>query len=159
MKPYSPMATTTDFESVDEGSNPSGVANQPELYLIAHKVRDEPAFDIAIQIEIGEEDGWIIPTSGHRAYPWWWVELTNIDDQYELEFKDHTFWIDASRGIKGKMNGPGSMPPDLRDHYTISPSKEPKHNAKSGQSLLTQLGFDLIPKSHPAVSGTLKRRI
>jgi hypothetical protein len=38
-------------------------------YLILHKVRGEPAFDIAEQIQIGDEEGWIIPTSGHRAYP------------------------------------------------------------------------------------------
>lgn len=48
---------------------------QPTLYLIAHKVRGEPAFDIATQIEIGNETGWIIPTSGHRAYPYWFQEL------------------------------------------------------------------------------------
>jgi len=40
-----------------------------ELYLILHKVRGEPAFDIAQKIMIGGEEGWIIPTSGHRAYP------------------------------------------------------------------------------------------
>lgn len=39
------------------------------LYLILHKVRGEPALDIAQRVQIGEEDGWIIPTSGHRAYP------------------------------------------------------------------------------------------
>lgn len=42
-----------------------------ELFLIAHKVRGEPAFDIATRVLIGEEEGWIIPTSGHRAYPYW----------------------------------------------------------------------------------------
>lgn len=77
-----------------------------ELFLIAHKVRGEPAFDIAIHMQcphcdegkISEEgtfededchecDGighwWIIPTSGHRAFPWWHQELSNgfsIDD-------------------------------------------------------------------------------
>jgi hypothetical protein len=40
-----------------------------DLYLILHKVRGEPAFDIAQKIMIGKEEGWIIPTSGHRAYP------------------------------------------------------------------------------------------
>jgi len=39
------------------------------LFLILHKVRGEPAFDIAHQLDIGDEIGWIIPTSGHRAYP------------------------------------------------------------------------------------------
>lgn len=35
-------------------------------HLILHKVRGEAAFDIAEQMENGM---WIIPTSGHRAYP------------------------------------------------------------------------------------------
>jgi hypothetical protein len=35
------------------------------LFLILHKVRGAPALDIAEQID----DIWIIPTSGHRAYP------------------------------------------------------------------------------------------
>lgn len=54
------------------------------LYLIAHKVRGEPAFDIAQRMCEGDEmcQGdcglypdcktepiWIIPTSGHRAFP------------------------------------------------------------------------------------------
>lgn len=45
-----------------------------DLYLIAHRVRGEPAFDTAIMLDILDEDGdpvWIIPTSGHRAYPYW----------------------------------------------------------------------------------------
>lgn len=41
-------------------------------HLILHKVRGEPAFDIAEQMENGM---WIIPTSGHRAYPYWTTPL------------------------------------------------------------------------------------
>ncbi len=62
-------------------------------YLIAHKVRGEPAFDVAVRMvcrvcqEFGNDFGpgchecdglgywWIIPTSGHRAYPFWSTEL------------------------------------------------------------------------------------
>lgn len=45
-----------------------------EPFLILHKVRGEPAFDIAIECEdMGTETDpgpwWIVPTSGHRAYP------------------------------------------------------------------------------------------
>lgn len=40
-----------------------------DLYIILHKVRGEPAFDIAQPIQIGDEVSWIIPTSGHRAHP------------------------------------------------------------------------------------------
>lgn len=58
------------------------------IYLIAHKVRGEPAFDVADLMTCpicngdgrepicdecdGEGHWWIIPTSGHRAYPYWW---------------------------------------------------------------------------------------
>src|SRR6185369_17577705 len=55
----------------------------PDLYLIAHKVRGEPAFDIAQHMTCPACEGtndhcvscdgaghwWIIPTSGHRAWP------------------------------------------------------------------------------------------
>lgn len=78
-----------------------------EPFLILHKVRGEPAFDIATQMECpicqgqtykapsyGDDsesleqgcdecnhDGfwWIIPTSGHRAYP---VLLIKLEDLY-----------------------------------------------------------------------------
>ena len=46
-----------------------------ELYLIAHVVRGQPAFDIAEQMEVEDEVWWIIPTSGHRAYPYWSTAL------------------------------------------------------------------------------------
>jgi len=83
-----------------------------ELYLVAHKVRGEPAFDVALRIDCPECHGatmhdldtcsecnsagywWIIPTSGHRAYPYWWDEL-NSD------------WLGHAI----------DMPPDLPDHY------------------------------------------
>jgi hypothetical protein len=54
-----------------------------ESYLILHKVRGEPAFDVAVRIKIGDEDGWIIPTSGHRAYParvWALEDLADVSD-------------------------------------------------------------------------------
>ena len=66
-----------------------------ELYLIAHKVRGEPAFDIAVKMG----DWWIIPTSGHRAYPFWWG--------YDLE-----------RAID--MGVLDTMPADLQDHYAAA---------------------------------------
>lgn len=54
-----------------------------DTYLILHKVRGEPAFDIAERVTIADEDAWIISTSGWRAYPlrWWLVEdLADISD-------------------------------------------------------------------------------
>jgi hypothetical protein len=40
------------------------------LYLISHRVRGELAYDIASRVLVsGGEERWLIPTSGHRAYP------------------------------------------------------------------------------------------
>ena len=40
------------------------------LYLIKHRVRGEVAFDVALRVLLsGGEERWLIPTSGHRAYP------------------------------------------------------------------------------------------
>jgi len=47
-------------------------------FLILHKVRGKPAFDIAINISNETSDLWIIPTSGHRAYPYWTVPLNEV---------------------------------------------------------------------------------
>lgn len=70
----------------------------PGLFLIAHKVRGEAAFDVATPIEIDGEPGWIIPTSGHRAYPYWTAPL----------------------------DPPPAAPPDARDHYTTSTTASSK---------------------------------
>src|SRR5215471_13238896 len=76
-----------------------------ELYLILHKVRGEPAFDVAENIGDETGDMWIIPTSGHRAYPhsiWLLTDLRNqkfndnrpivvphSDDEYWISLPDH----------------------------------------------------------------------
>jgi hypothetical protein len=41
-----------------------------EQYLILHKVRGEPQYDIAEKCMIGDEEGWVLCTCGHRAYPY-----------------------------------------------------------------------------------------
>ena len=71
-----------------------------ELYLILHKVRGEPAFDIAQRLDC-EEEVWIIPTSGHRAYPFHWIPLEYIHQQASLAFP------------------PVSIPDNWPDHYAI----------------------------------------
>lgn len=93
------------------------------LYLIAHKVRGEPAFDVATKMQCPEcaaqgcsecdNTGWwwIIPTSGHRAYPYAQTEML----------------MDAD-----------PMPPDLPDHYP--PRAEPQ------RSLIDLLGLKAKPK-------------
>lgn len=90
----------------------------PDLFLIAHKVRGEPAFDIAVQMPCPECEAamqgldaasygctecdglgfwWIIPTSGHRAYPFSSIRLDQVSK----------IWLDEL----------GPMPSDLPDHY------------------------------------------
>lgn len=109
-----------------------------DLYLIAHKVRGEPAFDIATQVDCPEchtqgcnecdNQGWwfVIPTSGHRAYPWWHANLADIDDTYELSFEPT------------QLEGPGPMPEGLPDHYTT--------RAQPTLSLADALGLRAAPK-------------
>lgn len=56
------------------------------LFLIAHRVRGEPTFDIAICCT--EEDGWgtysdpapwwLMPTTGWRVYPYWSIEVSHL---------------------------------------------------------------------------------
>ena len=54
-----------------------------ELFLIAHKVRGSVAYDVAQRIYLsGGEELWLIPTSGHRAYPLRWQRL---DESLALE--------------------------------------------------------------------------
>jgi len=102
-----------------------------DLYLIAHKVRGEPAFDIAEQVECVECGGnsdkgrepyvcfecddlgywWIIPTSGHRAYPYWSQDLMQAKFGLTadvLAFEGFT-WED--------IGDAGPMPNSLPDHY------------------------------------------
>jgi hypothetical protein len=94
-------------------------------HLILHRVRGQPAFDIAERIQIGDEEGWIIPTSGHRAYPakWWKLEYlfdgSDFPHTYPVEFADR-------------------LPKDWPDHY------EPKPAEPLITNLLNALG--LAPK-------------
>lgn len=106
-----------------------------ELWLIAHKVRGEAAFDIATQMECplcaghghdldgychecdGERFWWIIPTSGHRAYPYWSYMLVRVMSAIML--------VDLP---------PSAMPDGLPDHYPHN--AEPKKPAIDISALL-----------------------
>jgi len=90
-----------------------------DLYLILHKVRGEPAFDVAQRIEHSfanlvdanepvRDHIWIIPTSGHRAYPVWEYPL--------LDLYSHP---DVGSLSPLELWG-GELPPDIRDHYAAS---------------------------------------
>lgn len=129
-----------------------------EPYLILHKVRGEPAFDIAIRLrcaicngigganvpdfETGENnvyegpscsecDGfgywWIIPTSGHRAYPFkeWSLSDLSIDHKFDQEYPCSVM-----------------IPEDWPDHY---PSNSPPPTRLPLAGLLSKLGFGPKP--------------
>src|SRR4029077_6392662 len=89
------------------------------LFLILHKVRGEPAFDIAECIGAAE-DIWIIPTSGHRCYPyrkWALEDLIDVSD------------INASGYHCAPWSFDHTLPPDWPDHYdqsTLSHTPKPK---------------------------------
>jgi hypothetical protein len=127
-----------------------------DLYLIAHKVRGEPAFDVAQhaicvhcqsyesvtgvwceattpQSECAQCDGkgytWIIPTSGHGAHPYYVISLSELDNYGWLEQKHNP------------------MPPDLPDHYPT--------RAEPQRSLVDLLGIKAKPQ---APSAPIKRR-
>lgn len=132
-----------------------------DLYLIAHKVRSEPAFDIATRIECAvchdgsivhsvsnytngtdtiipchECDGlgywWIIPTSGHRAYPYWDLPIfPNGDFGWYINCDHDTIMFTV-----------GPPPHGLPDHYT--------HKATPSIDLATALGFTKPKPSQPA---------
>lgn len=107
-----------------------------DLYLIAHKVSGEPAFDVACQIDCPECSAfvdyncsecdslgywWIISTSGHRAYPWWHLPLniTDFDEGMRLVMDhnpDKLTWTIFP------------MPPDLPDHYTTTYDPTPRRS-------------------------------
>lgn len=117
-----------------------------EPFLIAHKVRGEPAFDIAHQMQCPECHGkptptttlndyvctecdqlgfwWIVSTSGHRAYPYWSQALDGLG-----RYSDIGFWPDLVVD---------EMPPDLPDHYPT--------RAAPTISLAEALGFTSKPK-------------
>ena len=77
-------------------------------YLILHKVRGQPAFDIAERLDLDGERIWIIPTSGHRAYP---VHYWNLDDLYDGSD------MDMKQPIKYLDDDPAVILGDARDHY------------------------------------------
>lgn len=100
-----------------------------EPYLIAHLVRGKPAFDIAIKIMIGKEEGWVIPTSGHRAWPYWHtpIKLWKKHEQGE------TWYVDEKQ-IQGTNFVEFHLPlplPSHPDHYSAN---------NRSQTPLTKLG-------------------
>lgn len=116
-----------------------------EQYLILHKVRGEPAFDVAEQIEMEDEIWWIVSTSGHRAYPAqaWLLEslvqvLHNEDDGHP---DYHRLNFDA-------VNDPKWA--DLEDHYTVRAGKDSRKKetiSADADNLLKALGLSNEPQT------------
>jgi hypothetical protein len=115
-----------------------------EPFLILHKVHGAPAFDIA---ERNDDMGtpsdpgpwWIIPTSGHRAYPVWWLELS---------------YFAVTEAI---IHTSGLLPPftiadDIPDHYAASASRS--RLATAAGDLLSILGLGRAKPQEP-----VKRRV
>jgi len=61
------------------------------LHLILHKVRGRAAIDVAQRVVIGDEDVWLIPTSGHRAYPFAHQDLGESVERM-TKFADGAEW-------------------------------------------------------------------
>ena len=111
---------------------------RPELYLILHKVRGEPAFDIATQIEEGTASDpgpwWIIPTSGHRAYPyryWHWSDLYS-GSEMDLSKLQYVF---------NNVDPPEGLP----DHYSVNAPRDPAPLTARVTGLLSALGLGPRP--------------
>lgn len=89
-----------------------------DLYLIAHLVRSEPAFDIASQVETESETIWIIPTSGHRAWPYWSKAMN------EIRIYSHEDEGGCAIHLWGD-EPPKPPSSDWPDHYSIPTTKGP----------------------------------
>lgn len=98
-----------------------------EPYLILHKVRGEPAFDIAERVgEDSDGEIWIIPTSGHRAYPYEAMKLGEMEHR-PTGWVPTGEWFDWVKEVKMNHEWP--------DHYScndrpirheVKPSSRPR---------------------------------
>lgn len=108
-----------------------------EPYLIAHLVRGEPTFDIATRCDdMGTESDpspwWIIPTSGHRAYPFYHEISGYAAIPLNGLRQDGTDWIISGcwfDWVKKVMIDPN---PNWPDHYSHTA-------APKGQGLISNL--------------------
>lgn len=109
-----------------------------ELYLVLHKVRGQPAFDIAERCDdLGTADDpgpwWIIPTSGHRAYPYRKWDMEDIYDGSNIDPPKPLYVYETV-----------DLPDDLEDHYSALVSPITKISTLAND-LLTALGLEGKP--------------
>jgi hypothetical protein len=107
--------------------------------LILHKVRGQPAFDVAESTEIAGEAAWVLCTCGHRAYPvatWPLFDVTVPDVE--------RFYTHAE-----------SLPewPAVPDHYEpgAKPPKPPKPPTPALGKFLRELSDDELSAALNAV--------
>jgi hypothetical protein len=92
------------------------------LYLIVHKVRGQPAFDVAQRFALsGEEEMWMIPTSGHRAYPFAYQALGGSFD-YMIVFTNGAEWDALPDHYPEQRAGDNPEPAQKRGLRTVSAS-------------------------------------
>ncbi len=115
----------------------------PDLFLILHKVRGEPAFDVAYPFRFGDEEGWLIPTSGHRAHPAWSVPLKELS----WNWRGNDGWSPTDDGFTyDDIADIPPLPEDLPDHYAASEprvvnGKAAREPAFNPRGLLAELGL------------------
>jgi hypothetical protein len=139
-----------------------------EPYLILHKVRGLPAFDVAEQMpcavchavqetvdftvpdtEDCEECSssgfwWIIPTSGHRAYPYHHLVAEEAAIALNELRQDGTDWLITGEWADWVARVMIAPNPDWPDHYPHSTSSYPHSTSSkpfSVRNLLTALGL------------------
>lgn len=122
-----------------------------DLHLILHKVRGRPALDVAMPVTLNtpdKEKAWIIPSSGHRAYPWHAFPI--------YATVDNEGCIGLGLNIDTVME---PLPPDLRDHFEPAgpkPTIKSKDTTTTAIELLARIG---LYQPEPEAPPPLKRRI
>lgn len=111
-------------------------------FLILHKVRGAPAFDIATRCDdMGTPSDlgpwWIIPTSGHRAYPWRWWDLEDLRDVSDINQSDNSHSC--------PMHVVYALPEGWPDHYHCN-DRPSRTATRIVGDLLSALGLKRSPE-------------
>jgi len=70
---------------------------------------------------------WIVPTSGHRAYPWRWWPLDHLRYVSQAEIQE---WDNVVQPMDEILNG---IPDEVPDHYptTFAPDPSARINLRA----------------------------
>lgn len=113
------------------------MTDEIEPFLILHKVRGEPAFDVAHQLLVEDGIWWIVTTSGHRAYPIQYWSLSTIGT--------------LNDGIPVMALYQEDWPEDWPDHYTVNREKVIGYGG-----LLERLGLGKKKQTQPLIRRQLR---